>query len=77
MMLQVAAPIYKSSHSATKAVWASLLSGLFEPLGALLAGLFLHQYLTDFRLNVLYCIGVPFTKSCSCSSDLSKLRSVL
>lgn len=57
-MLQVAAPIYKSTQSARQAVWVATASGLFEPLGALMAGWFLRPYVTDNILNALYCGGM-------------------
>ena len=55
--LQVAAPIYKSTQSARQAIWMTTASGLFEPLGALMAGWFLRPYVTDYILNALYCGG--------------------
>jgi ZIP family zinc transporter len=42
--IAVSVPIYHSTGSRRKAFWMSLLSGLTEPLGALLAYLFLMPY---------------------------------
>lgn len=44
--IAVAVPIYHATGSRKKAFWYSLLSGLSEPVGALLAYLFLMNYWT-------------------------------
>lgn len=44
--IAVAVPIYHSTGSRKKAFWYSFLSGLAEPLGALIAFLFLMQFWT-------------------------------
>jgi len=50
--IAVAIPIYHSSGSRKKAFWYSFVSGLAEPIGALLAWLFLSHFWTP-SLNAL------------------------
>ena len=44
--IAIAVPIYYSTGSRGKAVINTLISGLSEPIGALLAYLFLYKYIT-------------------------------
>ena len=51
--IAVALPLYYATQSRAKAALAALVSGLAEPVGALLAYLFLHEYLNPSFLNGL------------------------
>ena len=54
--ITISIPIYFSTKSRFKAFFYTLLSGLSEPLGALLAGLFLQNIMTDPIMGILYGI---------------------
>ena len=56
--MAVAMPIYYATRSRKKAVGYALLSGLSEPLGALLTYLLLHRYMNDIMLASLFGIIV-------------------
>ncbi len=56
--MAVSAPIYAATGSRGKAFSWSLLSGLSEPLGALLAALLLAPFLGPALMAVLSCHGV-------------------
>lgn len=45
--ISVSIPIYYATKSKAKAFFYSLLSGLTEPLGALIGGILLYQYLNQ------------------------------
>jgi zinc transporter, ZIP family len=49
----VAAPIFAATGSRTRALTIATLSGLSEPLGALLALVFVRPFLTPLRLHCL------------------------
>ncbi|XRB05933.1 zinc transporter ZupT [Pycnococcus provasolii] len=49
----VAAPIYAATGSRMRALAIATVSGLSEPLGALIALTFLHKHLTELRLAYL------------------------
>ncbi|MBU0667041.1 MAG: zinc transporter ZupT [Nanoarchaeota archaeon] len=51
--IAIAMPIYYATNSKIKAFWYSFLSGLAEPLGAIIAFLFLRNFLTNTLLNVI------------------------
>jgi ZIP family zinc transporter len=51
--LAVSAPVYAATGSRSKAFWWSFLSGVAEPLGALLAAIVLMPFLNDVVLGVL------------------------
>jgi ZIP family zinc transporter len=51
--IAISVPIYFATGSRKKAFWWSFLSGLAEPLGALLAFLFLRPFFTDTVFGVL------------------------
>lgn len=59
----IAVPIYYSTNSWRRAVKTTLISGLSEPLGALLAYLFLYKYITTDILNIIFIIvaGIMIT----------------
>eukprot|EP01116_Phalansterium_solitarium_P007911 TRINITY_DN2095_c0_g1_i2.p1 TRINITY_DN2095_c0_g1~~TRINITY_DN2095_c0_g1_i2.p1 ORF type:complete len:263 (-),score=68.09 TRINITY_DN2095_c0_g1_i2:174-962(-) len=54
--MSVAAPVYYATHNVGLAIGLPLLSGLFEPLGAALAGLLLLPYVTEFRLLAMLSV---------------------
>lgn len=54
--IAVATPIYYASGSRKKAVRYAFLSGLSEPLGALLAYLILLPFMSDTLFGVLYAV---------------------
>ena len=54
--ISIAVPIYYSSKSRGKALLYTFISGMSEPLGALLAFLFLKPFMNDFIMGVLMAI---------------------
>jgi len=54
--IAVAVPIYTSTKSSKKAFFWSFISGLSEPIGALIAGLILFPFLNDFVLGAVLAI---------------------
>ena len=52
----IAVPIYYSTKRVGKAISTTLISGLSEPLGALLTYLFLYKYITNDILNIIFII---------------------
>ena len=63
--ISIAVPIYYATKSKKKALYNTFLSGLAEPLGALLAFLFLKNYVTDLMIDIvlLYVAGIMITLS--------------
>jgi len=51
--IAVSAPIYASTRNAGKAFFWSFLSGISEPVGALIAGLILLPFINDFVLGFM------------------------
>lgn len=54
--IAVAVPIYQSTQSRRKAFMMSLLSGLAEPMGAIVAYLLLMPYLTPILMGQIFAI---------------------
>ncbi|MFW9938019.1 MAG: zinc transporter ZupT [Candidatus Thorarchaeota archaeon] len=54
--IAVAVPIYTSTKSSKKAFFWSFISGVSEPIGALIAGLILFPFLNDFVLGAVLAI---------------------
>lgn len=54
--ISISIPIYYSTNSKLKAFIYTLISGLSEPLGALIAYLFLARYVDDGVLGIIYSI---------------------
>lgn len=54
--IAISIPIYQSTGSRRKAFWYSFLSGLAEPLGALLAYLILMPYINETSMGVILAI---------------------
>ncbi|MEX1306956.1 MAG: zinc transporter ZupT [Eubacteriales bacterium] len=52
--IAVSVPIYFATGSKRKAFWLSFLSGMAEPLGALLAWLILMPYINDTLFGILF-----------------------
>lgn len=50
----IAVPIYYSTNSKSRAIVTTLISGLSEPLGAILAYLFLYKYITTDILQGIF-----------------------
>lgn len=50
----VSIPIYKATRSRKKALKYSFLSGIAEPVGAILAALFFAPFITDFLLYAMF-----------------------
>jgi zinc transporter ZupT len=68
----VAAPIFAATGSRTRALTIATLSGLSEPLGALLALVFVRPFLTPLRLHCLLAftgawrkLSVPSPADCA------------
>lgn len=63
--IAIAVPIYYSTNSKIKAFTKTLLSGLSEPLGALLAYLILSKYITEMMISIilLFVAGIMITIS--------------
>ncbi len=61
--ISIAVPIYYATGSRQKAVKMTFLSGLAEPLGALLAFLFLRNFISDTMIAVilLFVAGIMIT----------------
>lgn len=51
--IAIAVPIYYATKSKSRAVKATLLSGLSEPFGALIAYLFLYKYISNTMISVI------------------------
>jgi ZIP family zinc transporter len=51
--IAVAMPIFYATKSRAKAFWWSFLSGVAEPIGALIALFFLYQYINETVLSVI------------------------
>ncbi len=63
--ISIAVPIYYSTGSKKKAIKMTFLSGLAEPLGALLAFIFLSKYITNAMIGfiLLFVAGLMITLS--------------
>lgn len=51
--IAIAVPIYYATKSKSKAIKATLLSGLSEPFGAILAWIFLRNYINNFIISLI------------------------
>ena len=49
----IAMPIFYATNSRKKAFWYSFLSGIVEPIGAVLGFLVLYQFLNEFILGII------------------------
>lgn len=65
--ISIAVPIYYSTGNKRKAISSTFISGLAEPLGAILAFLLLKNYITDGLISIVLLIvsGIMITLSIS------------
>ena len=63
--IAIAVPLFYSTKSKLKAVKACLVSGLSEPLGALLAYLFLYRFMSNTLISIilLFVAGIMISIS--------------
>ena len=63
--IAIAVPIYYATNSKYKAIKNTLISGLSEPLGALLAYLFLYRFISDTMISIilLFVAGIMISIS--------------
>ena len=63
--ISIAVPIYYATKSKKKALFNTFLSGLAEPLGALLAFLFLKNYINNLMISIILLLvaGIMITLS--------------
>lgn len=63
--IAIAVPIYYSTNSKYKAIKNTLISGLSEPLGALLAYLFLYRFISNTMISIilLFVAGIMISIS--------------
>lgn len=63
--IAIAVPIYYGTQSKRKAIYATLISGLSEPIGALLAFILLKNYVSDLMISITLIIvaGLMITLS--------------
>lgn len=54
--IAIAMPIYYATKSKSKAIKYSFLSGMAEPLGALIAFLFLKPFINDLILGIIFAV---------------------
>ena len=67
--MAVAAPIYHATNSKWEAFKMSLISGICEPVGALLVGLVFTQYLTSYVIKTALA-GVAGIMTFMCFHEL-------
>ena len=68
----IGVPIYYSTHKIGKAIKTTLVSGLSEPLGAILAYLFLYKYISDTILNIIFILVAGIMISLSINDILKE-----
>ena len=63
--ISIAVPIYYATKNKKKAIRATLISGLSEPLGAILAFLFLKRFVSDVMISIVLIVvaGLMITLS--------------
>lgn len=54
--IAVAVPVYYATNNKAKAILYAFLSGIAEPIGALVGGLILLPFLNDAVMGVVFCI---------------------
>lgn len=54
--ISISVPIYYSKKSKKKAFLYTMISGLSEPLGALLSMIFLYKYISNFLIAILFSL---------------------
>ncbi|MBR1413848.1 MAG: ZIP family metal transporter [Bacilli bacterium] len=63
--ISIAVPIYYATNNRLLAIKKAFISGLAEPLGAILAFIFLHNYINDSLINIVLILvaGIMITLS--------------
>lgn len=63
--ISIAVPIYYSTGSKKKAIRDTFLSGLSEPIGAILAYVFLKKYISELLVSIILIVvaGLMITLS--------------
>ena len=61
--ISIAVPIYYATNSKREALFKTLLSGIAEPIGALLAYIFLSKFITDSLISLILLLvgGIMIT----------------
>jgi len=61
--ITIAVPIYYATNKKSRAIFHTFISGIAEPLGAIIAYLFLHQYITDIFISItlVFVAGIMIT----------------
>lgn len=61
--ISIAVPIYYATGDKNKSIKATLLSGLAEPLGAIVAFIFLRKFITDVMISfiLIFVAGIMIT----------------
>ena len=78
--ISISVPIYYSTKSKIKALWYTFVSGLSEPLGAILTYLFLLPLVNDILLGLLFAViagimlHISFTELLPTSSSYNENR---
>ena len=52
--ISIAVPVYYGTGKRSRAIFAAFLSGISEPVGAVLTFVFLRPFITDFLLAILF-----------------------
>lgn len=63
--IAIAIPIYYSTRSKVKALTNTLISGLSEPLGAILAYIFLYKYMSNTLISIILLLTASIMISIS------------
>lgn len=61
--ISIAVPIYYATYSKKKAIWRTFLSGIAEPIGAIIAYLFLSRFISDVFISLILILvaGIMIT----------------
>lgn len=61
--ISIAVPIYYATNSKREAIFKTFLSGIAEPIGAILAYIFLSNYITDSLISIILILvgGIMIT----------------
>lgn len=73
--ISIAVPIYYATKSKRKAIFNTLLSGIAEPFGAILAYLFLKNFITDTMISIVLLFVAGLMISLSINEMLPKALS--
>ncbi len=66
--ISIAVPLYYSTNSKKQALLKTFASGIAEPLGALIAYIFLSKYITSTLINIILILvgGIMITLALDC-----------